>query len=80
MTPAQQQHGQATGHHGRSSNMPAWRADVRVPKLPEQARNSTFKASMAAKVARTATAQAAAPRRHPCMNNAMPIASGSMTA
>ena len=48
-----------------------------VPKLPEQARNSTFKASMAENVMRTAAAQAAAPRRHPCISSAMPIASAS---
>ena len=53
-----------------------------VPKLAEQARNSTFSASIAANVAKTAAAQAAAPRRHPCVSSAIPIASasGSMTA
>ena len=53
-----------------------------VPKLCEQARKASLSASIAANVATTATAQAAAPRRQPCASNAMPIArtSGRMTA
>ena len=57
-----------------------WRSAV--PKLAEQARNTSFSASIAAKVAKTASSQAAAPRRQPCASNVTPIAStsGRMTA
>ena len=56
-----------------------WPLGVRisvVPRLAEQAMNTSLSASIAANVAMTASAQAPAPRRQPCASSATPISNG----
>ena len=62
-----------------------WPLGVRisvVPRLAEQAMNTSLSASIAANVTTTTSAQAPAPRRQPCANSATPTAKtiGRMTA
>ena len=55
-----------------------WPLGVRislVPRLAEQAMNTSLSASIAANVTTTTSAQAPAPRRQPCANSATPTAS-----